>query len=50
MFFFKNFIILRLDDIFCIGDYYLIVVDDVVFFFVWEFDGKKGYDFFILCR
>lgn len=44
MSFFKNLTTLRSDDTFRIGDYYPTVVDDAVFSFVREFDGKKGYD------
>lgn len=43
MSFFKNLTTLRSDDTFRIGDYYPTVVDDAVFSFVREFDGKKGY-------
>lgn len=43
MSFFKNLTTLRSDDTFRIGDYYPTVVDDDVFSFVREFDGKKGY-------
>lgn len=49
MSFFKNLTTLRSDDTFRIGDYYPTVVDDAVFSFVREFDGKKGYDSLTLC-
>lgn len=50
MSFFKNLTTLRSDDTFRIGDYYPTVVDDAVFSFVREFDGKKGYGSPTLCR
>ncbi|XP_048728393.2 alpha-glucosidase-like isoform X2 [Ostrea edulis] len=41
--FFKNLTTLRKEDTFRIGEYYPAAVDDNVFSFVREFDGKKGY-------
>ncbi|XP_061173906.1 alpha-glucosidase-like [Saccostrea echinata] len=41
--FFKNLTILRREDSFRIGEYHSALVDNSVFSFVREFDGKKGY-------
>nr|XP_022331218.1 neutral and basic amino acid transport protein rBAT-like isoform X4 [Crassostrea virginica] len=41
--FFKNLTTLRSEDTFRIGDYRPAIVDNSVFSFVREFDGKKGY-------
>lgn len=40
--FFKNLTTLRSEDTFRIGDYRPAIVDNSVFSFVREFDGKKG--------